>query len=135
MNQESLVSALSRRDFLPLVNDAYQSSSSSSSSTVDDWHRRALGNVPSNQSIPKRFARDSSGKLSIVHPYARLFAKEDDTKRRRIWNHALEKNIFTPYELCVDRFLSHNFEYDIGPFIVSAQRLQHHIDVKYIWQV
>ncbi|KAF9453747.1 hypothetical protein P691DRAFT_644437, partial [Macrolepiota fuliginosa MF-IS2] len=41
----------------------------------------------------------SSSKLCIAHPYARLFAKKDDTKRRRIWNHALEKTIFNPYEL------------------------------------
>ncbi len=35
----------------------------------------------------------------IPHPYARLFAKKDQVKRRKIWNHTLEKSIFTPYEL------------------------------------
>ena len=39
--------------------------------------------------------------LQISHPYARLFAKKDEVKRRKIWNHALEKSIFTPYELYV----------------------------------
>ncbi|KAF8898674.1 hypothetical protein BD779DRAFT_1666474 [Infundibulicybe gibba] len=35
----------------------------------------------------------------ITHPYARLNAKRDEVKRRRIWNHTLEKFIFSPYEL------------------------------------
>ncbi|KAF8912732.1 hypothetical protein CPB84DRAFT_1759355 [Gymnopilus junonius] len=38
-------------------------------------------------------------KFRIPHPYARLFAKKDETKRRKIWNHVLEKLIFSPYEL------------------------------------
>ncbi|KDR85065.1 hypothetical protein GALMADRAFT_24833, partial [Galerina marginata CBS 339.88] len=38
-------------------------------------------------------------KIQIAHPYARLFAKKDEVKRRKIWNHALEKFIFSPYEL------------------------------------
>ncbi|KAF4623472.1 hypothetical protein D9613_001872 [Agrocybe pediades] len=37
--------------------------------------------------------------IQITHPYARLFAKKDEVKRRKIWNHALEKLIFSPYEL------------------------------------
>lgn len=40
-------------------------------------------------------------KIQIAHPYARIFAKKDEIKRRKIWNHALEKSIFTPYELWV----------------------------------
>ncbi|KAJ3500710.1 hypothetical protein NLJ89_g9674 [Agrocybe chaxingu] len=40
-----------------------------------------------------------SREIQIPHPYARLFAKKDEVKRRKIWNHALEKSIFTPYEL------------------------------------
>ncbi|TFK77038.1 hypothetical protein BDN72DRAFT_830206 [Pluteus cervinus] len=43
--------------------------------------------------------RSRADKLNIAHPYARLYAKKDEVKRRRIWNHALEKSIFTPYEL------------------------------------
>ncbi|KAF7784375.1 hypothetical protein Agabi119p4_540 [Agaricus bisporus var. burnettii] len=50
----------------------------------------------------KYFAHaSSSSKLRISHPYARLYAKKDETKRRRIWNHALEKLIFSPYELSI----------------------------------
>ncbi|KJA23245.1 hypothetical protein HYPSUDRAFT_137961, partial [Hypholoma sublateritium FD-334 SS-4] len=34
------------------------------------------------------------------HPYARLFAKKDNSvKHRRVWNHALEKSIFDPIQL------------------------------------
>lgn len=40
-------------------------------------------------------------RADIPHPYARLFAKKDEVKRRKIWNHALEKFFFTPYELSV----------------------------------
>ncbi|KAF8168031.1 hypothetical protein B0H34DRAFT_792687 [Crassisporium funariophilum] len=37
--------------------------------------------------------------IQIAHPYARLFAKKDEVKRRKIWNHALEKSLFDAYEL------------------------------------
>ncbi|EGN99388.1 hypothetical protein SERLA73DRAFT_18705, partial [Serpula lacrymans var. lacrymans S7.3] len=33
------------------------------------------------------------------HPYARLYARKDVTKRRKIWNHVLEKSLFSPHEL------------------------------------
>ncbi|KAF8560415.1 hypothetical protein BDR04DRAFT_994622, partial [Suillus decipiens] len=33
------------------------------------------------------------------HPYARLYAKKDGSKRRKIWNHVLEKQLFSPQEL------------------------------------
>ncbi|CAL1695394.1 unnamed protein product [Somion occarium] len=42
------------------------------------------------------------GRMTLTHPYARLQAKNDasgSTKRRKMWNHALEKSIFTPQEL------------------------------------
>jgi hypothetical protein len=41
----------------------------------------------------------SSKQIQIAHPYARLLAKKDEVKRRKIWNHALEKFIFSAYEL------------------------------------
>ncbi|KIM48136.1 hypothetical protein M413DRAFT_7187 [Hebeloma cylindrosporum] len=41
----------------------------------------------------------SSRQIQIAHPYARLLAKKDEVKRRKIWNHALEKFIFSAYEL------------------------------------
>ncbi|KAI0080234.1 hypothetical protein K474DRAFT_1556676, partial [Panus rudis PR-1116 ss-1] len=39
-----------------------------------------------------------------AHPYARLHAKSakeapGQAKRRKMWNHALEKSVFTPHEL------------------------------------
>ncbi|KAG6878382.1 hypothetical protein C0993_007564 [Termitomyces sp. T159_Od127] len=41
----------------------------------------------------------TSSRLTIAHPYARLYAKKEEVKRRKIWNHALEKSLFTPYEI------------------------------------
>lgn len=45
----------------------------------------------------------SSPRVKITHPYARLYAKNSKeagaAKRRRMWNHALEKSFFTPQEL------------------------------------
>ncbi|CCL98965.1 uncharacterized protein FIBRA_00973 [Fibroporia radiculosa] len=35
----------------------------------------------------------------MAHPYARLYTRRESTKRRKMWNHALEKMIFTPEEL------------------------------------
>jgi len=40
-------------------------------------------------------------RIQIAHPYARLVAKKGEVKRRKIWNHALEKSLFTPFELYV----------------------------------
>ncbi|KAI6007356.1 hypothetical protein EDD15DRAFT_49830 [Pisolithus albus] len=51
---------------------------------------------------PKLCPRDSSrsaARITIAHPYARLYAKKDNTKRRKIWNHVLEKQLFSPQEL------------------------------------
>lgn len=51
---------------------------------------------------PKLSPRDSSrsaARITIAHPYARLYAKKDSTKRRKIWNHVLEKQLFSPQEL------------------------------------
>ena len=46
----------------------------------------------------------SSSQFMIAHPYARLYAKKNATgaKRRKIWNHALEKSVFSAHEMCVD---------------------------------
>ncbi|KIK05043.1 hypothetical protein K443DRAFT_92069 [Laccaria amethystina LaAM-08-1] len=40
----------------------------------------------------------SPSRFHVAHPYARLVAKKDD-KRRKIWNHVLEKSVFTPFEI------------------------------------
>ncbi|KAH7915825.1 hypothetical protein BJ138DRAFT_997141 [Hygrophoropsis aurantiaca] len=44
---------------------------------------------------PKR----SAARITIAHPYARLYAKKDGSKRRKIWNHVLEKQLFNSQEL------------------------------------
>lgn len=55
------------------------------------------------QSLPAKVrttkAPSPGKRTTIAHPYARLFAKKDEVKRRKIWNHALEKSIFDPREL------------------------------------
>ncbi|OJA21173.1 hypothetical protein AZE42_04553 [Rhizopogon vesiculosus] len=59
--------------------------------------------LSSDTSSVKRPTRDNSSKsasrITIAHPYARLYAKKDASKRRKIWNHVLEKQIFSPQEL------------------------------------
>lgn len=55
---------------------------------------------PTSKMRPAKLKAPSSTKqTTIAHPYARLFAKKDEVKRRKIWNHALEKSIFDPREL------------------------------------
>lgn len=48
--------------------------------------------------------KSPSRQVQISHPYARLLAKKDQVKRRKIWNHALEKSLFSPFELQVYLF-------------------------------
>ena len=45
----------------------------------------------------------SPSQIVIAHPYARLYAKKNATgaKRRKIWNHALEKSVFSAHEMYV----------------------------------
>lgn len=57
-----------------------------------------------NQTSVQHPARDtcrSATRITIAHPYARLYAKKDGSKRRKIWNHVLEKQLFSPQELSV----------------------------------
>jgi len=67
--------------------------SSSVSSTSEFYFSSLLSSTPLLSSKHKT--------IQIPHPYARLHAKKDEVKRRKIWNHALEKSIFSPYELYV----------------------------------
>ncbi|OAX42388.1 hypothetical protein K503DRAFT_683436 [Rhizopogon vinicolor AM-OR11-026] len=56
--------------------------------------------LSSDTSSVKRPTRDkSASRITIAHPYARLYAKKDASKRRKIWNHVLEKQLFSPQEL------------------------------------
>lgn len=50
---------------------------------------------------PSRETNRASSRITIAHPYARLYAKKDGSKRRKIWNHVLEKQLFSPQELFV----------------------------------
>ncbi|KAJ7597104.1 hypothetical protein C8J56DRAFT_1107399 [Mycena floridula] len=50
--------------------------------------------------LPSYRARGAGrSSLTVAHPYARLYAKKDDTKRRRIWSLSLEKSIFSAFEI------------------------------------
>ncbi|KAJ3524135.1 hypothetical protein NMY22_g11138 [Coprinellus aureogranulatus] len=44
-------------------------------------------------------SRKASARIQIAHPYSRMHAKKGEVKRRKIWNHALEKHIFSPFEI------------------------------------
>ncbi|KAL0072030.1 hypothetical protein AAF712_000953 [Marasmius tenuissimus] len=58
------------------------------------------GPVESRRIAKRQDSTSGTTRTSVSHPYARLLAKKDsDAKRRKIWNHALEKHIFSPYEL------------------------------------
>ncbi|KAG9314419.1 hypothetical protein JVU11DRAFT_5216 [Chiua virens] len=54
---------------------------------------------PSSVEHPARDTSRAASRITIAHPYARLYAKKDGSKRRKIWNHVLEKQLFSPQEL------------------------------------
>lgn len=56
---------------------------------------------PNSVQHPARDTCRSASRITIAHPYARLYAKKDGSKRRKIWNHVLEKQLFSPQELSV----------------------------------
>ncbi|KAJ8596942.1 hypothetical protein M405DRAFT_804537 [Rhizopogon salebrosus TDB-379] len=64
---------------------------------------RTFTDQPSETSSVERPTRHNShrsaSRITIAHPYARLYAKKDASKRRKIWNHVLEKQLFSPQEL------------------------------------
>jgi len=87
----------------PMSSNPYQYSPSPSNSTTADPtlvpspHYQEIYNQPL---APEYQTRPSHNpRIKIAHPYARLFAKKEEVKRRKIWNHALEKSLFSPYEL------------------------------------
>ncbi len=59
----------------------------------------------SHPDSPSSSGTSITPRVKITHPYARLYAKNSKeagaAKRRRMWNHALEKSFFTPQELYV----------------------------------
>ncbi|KIJ68375.1 hypothetical protein HYDPIDRAFT_56443, partial [Hydnomerulius pinastri MD-312] len=54
---------------------------------------------PASVEHPARDTNRAASRINIAHPYARLYAKKDGSKRRKIWNHVLEKQLFSPQEL------------------------------------
>lgn len=57
--------------------------------------------LPSCSSSPSSTAQASS-RAPLAHPYARIYARkaaDPSAKRRKMWNHALEKSLFTPEEI------------------------------------
>ncbi|KAK7058908.1 hypothetical protein VNI00_001532 [Paramarasmius palmivorus] len=76
-------------------------------------HRPESGMTPAgllNLSDPSATARSQPERVTsktvrgprnsaVVHPYARLHGNKEEGKRRKVWTHALENHIFTPYEL------------------------------------
>ena len=67
----------------------------------DDGISFAPAANPSSVQHPARDTGRSASRITIAHPYARLYAKKDGSKRRKIWNHVLEKQLFSPQELSV----------------------------------
>ncbi|KAF8807474.1 hypothetical protein BYT27DRAFT_7189544 [Phlegmacium glaucopus] len=64
---------------------------------IQQYHVQGSAAVQSSVRPPKSVSQTRP--VQISHPYARLFAKKDEVKRRKIWNHALEKSLFNPFEL------------------------------------
>lgn len=80
-------------------------------SSTTDFSSGASGAESSPSPTGTRTRTGTTGNPSrfhVAHPYARLVAKKDD-KRRKIWNHALEKSVFTPFEMFVFFFVIPEF--------------------------
>jgi hypothetical protein len=78
-----------------------QKNSILAASFPDDGISFAPAATPSSVQHPARDTGRSTSRITIAHPYARLYAKKDGSKRRKIWNHVLEKQLFSPQELSV----------------------------------
>lgn len=87
---------------LDIPDPSYQSAPPSRVPSISSSNFPESGVDISLSTHPKLSPRDSSrsaARITIAHPYARLYAKKDNTKRRKIWNHVLEKQLFSPQEL------------------------------------
>lgn len=71
----------------------------SSSFSLPEVPAARLGYSSDDHTLELKKPSGGAGQPPIVHPYARLYAKTQDGKRRKIWNHALEKSLFSTYEL------------------------------------
>ncbi|KAG6381230.1 hypothetical protein JVT61DRAFT_5634 [Boletus reticuloceps] len=81
----------------PRTNDDQKSSAIAS--FPDDGISFPPAANPTSVQHPARDSCRSASRITIAHPYARLYAKKDGSKRRKIWNHVLEKQLFSPQEL------------------------------------
>ncbi|RDX52083.1 hypothetical protein OH76DRAFT_1401000 [Lentinus brumalis] len=80
---------------LPPYSPASSSPSTAGSSSVAPSRRDAR-----RLSEPACLAEGLVVKGPITHPYARLYSKKHSAgKRRKMWNHTLEKLVFTPQEI------------------------------------
>ena len=84
----------------PMSKERQELTSTMTGKTNDILATRVPEGPLSSRRIYKQDATSGTVRTNVAHPYARLVAKKDsDAKRRKIWNHVLEKHIFSPYEL------------------------------------
>ncbi|KAL1739869.1 hypothetical protein HDZ31DRAFT_48624 [Schizophyllum fasciatum] len=88
---------------VPSPNSSTSDSSTSPTSPSTDAHCSPSSSCTSAHSRPSTSASAGSSarkgrRAALVHPYARLAAKQERSSRK-IWNHALEKHLFSTYEL------------------------------------
>lgn len=95
---------------LPMPSLASEASGSASSSDADTAKAHSEEERPS-QTGPSRVHSKSdsmstgpSSPLDTApydpsHPYARIYTRKEGAKRRKMWNHAHEKSLFTPQEM------------------------------------
>jgi hypothetical protein len=87
---------LQQKDESPLMITSRLSGSPISTTFTDHSSDTSSVERPTRDNLHRSISR-----ITIAHPYARLYAKKDASKRRKIWNHVLEKQLFSPQELCV----------------------------------
>ncbi|KAI0002019.1 hypothetical protein BJV77DRAFT_970726 [Russula vinacea] len=78
----------------------------SPSPTTSDFSEVSVSSPPTGRTsqfsgVSTSCSSRSPSQIVIAHPYARLYAKKNATgaKRRKIWNHALEKSVFSAHEI------------------------------------
>ena len=76
------------------VCDSFSNTTDSNSGTS------SADSSPSPTGASSRTGTTGPLRFHVAHPYARLVPKKNDT-RRKIWNHVLEKSLFTPFEMLV----------------------------------
>ena len=54
---------------------------------------------PSSEGFGLASVLDQTTPYNSSHPYARIYTRKEGAKRRKMWNHAHEKSLFTPQEM------------------------------------